>query len=121
MLTEEDETQKVDKVQEAISQIEKISGIDLIYFLNKEFEIIKEKHITSKNNYLEQVKAIIKSTCELSIPFYNKSFFTYTFLNEEGLILVSTVEQNYLIVIGGEREPVDLITLLKIVKLVSKR
>ena len=108
---------------EVISKIKDIAGIDLVYFLNKNYEIIKEHKITpSSNNHHEQVIGIIKSEAlleKVSTTLNSNPFHTCTLLNELGLMVISklsNMENLYMITIAGENEAVDLIKLLNICK-----
>ena len=107
---------------EAISQIRDIPGVDRVYFINEAKEIIKEHSNNQTDNYLEQVRNILNSESLLkpvSNKLYEDEFHTYSFLNEEGLIVISRLsnsENLYMVVIAGENEPVDLLNLLKICK-----
>ena len=104
-----------------ISKIQAVSGIDVVYFLDNSYNLIKEKKLTETKNYIEEVINILKSNSKLnsvSSNFLSNSFHTCTFLNELGLIIIAKVDylNLYLIVIAGENEPVDLLNLLKICK-----
>ena len=103
---------------EAIVKLKNIEGIDLIYLLNENHEIIKEYRIAeANNNYLEQILNIIKSNFNsLATPLDSNQFHTYTLLNEAGLVIISKIENLYLVIIAGENDPVDLINLLKTCK-----
>lgn len=107
---------------EIISKIQNITGVDVIYFLNKNCQIIKEHKITGTNNYTEEIIEVIKSESLLervSKTFNSNLFHTYILLNEYGLIIISNlsnVDTIYMIIVAGENEPVDLIKLLKICK-----
>lgn len=110
-------------IDDIINKIKDLKGVDLVYFLDKTNQIIKEHKITGTNNYSEQIQSIIKSESlleNISRTFLDsKSFHTYTLLNESGLIIISRLailENLYMIIIAGEKEPVDLINLLKICK-----
>lgn len=109
-------------ISEITSRLEKITGVNYIYFLNEQEKIVNEKKISGASNYIDQVKDIINSEDlfkETGKAFYEKEFHTCTLLNESGLIIVSKLaekEYQYMIVIAGENEPVDLINLLKICK-----
>ena len=106
-------------INEAISKVEILAGIDLVYFLDNNHQILKEKNNTNVHNYLQQILSIINNSKPLATD--SKPFHTYTFLNENGLIILTKIttsenESLYMITIGGEHEPVDLINLLKICK-----
>lgn len=111
---------------EIISNITKISGVDCIYFLSNDYEVIKEKNVKGTSNYSEQILNIVRPKSffeKISSDFYSKPFHTYTLLNENGLVVISRFFLNsdsednlYLVIIAGENEPVDLINLLKICK-----
>lgn len=109
-------------LDEIISRLSKIAGIDYVYFLDKELNIIKEQGFKGTNNYFQEILNIIKSESlfeKISKNFYSSSFHTYTFLNENGLIVILKLHNKtdlYTIIIAGENEPVDLINLLKICK-----
>lgn len=109
-------------LDEIISRLSKIAGIDHVYFLDKELNIIKEQGFKGTNNYLQEILNIIKSESlfeKISKNFYSSSFHTYTFLNENGLIVILKLHNKtdlYTVIIAGENEPVDLINLLKICK-----
>lgn len=107
-------------LDDVISKVEKLSGVDLVYFLDENLQIVKEKNLTGINNNLEQVVNIIKLESvsnQIGKNLYSKPFHTYTLLNEEGLIVISKISDSlYMIIIGGLNEPVDLINLLKITR-----
>lgn len=109
-------------ISETASTIQKVTGIDLIYFLDINFQIIKEHKIKETTNCIQEIKNIIKSAAELekiNTPLDQKPFHTMTFLNENGLLIIVKLGNNeglYLVIIAGENEPVDLISLLKICK-----
>lgn len=109
-------------LDEIIAKVQNVGGVDLIYFLDNTYQVIKEKRNNIEtNNYLEQILNIIKLesiTDELGTTFYSKVFHTYTLLNETGLVVISKISNLglYMIVIAGENDPVDLINLLKICK-----
>jgi hypothetical protein len=107
-------------IGEAVSKLEKLAGVNYIYFLSRDLQTINEKKITGNNNYLDQVKNILGSEelfKKVQSAFYEKEFHTFTLLNESGLIIISKLgEYLYLVVIAGENEPVDLINLLKTCK-----
>lgn len=115
-----DTTQFIDEV---IAKTKDLKGVDLIYFLDKNNNIIKEHKNTEKTYYLEEILNIIKSEellKSLSSTFLDsKPFHTYTLLNENGLIVISklaVLENLYMVIIAGEEDPVDLLSLLKICK-----
>lgn len=105
-----------------ISKVKNLAGVDLIYFLNSDFQIVKEYKKTNCNSYLKEVTNIIKSghlANSITKPLYSKPFHTYTLLNETGLMLISNLSSSdglYMIIVAGENEPADLINLLKICK-----
>ena len=111
-----------DNISEAVSKIKNLPGIDLVYFLSRDLQIVQEHKNTNSNNYLEQILVVLKSQSflnELGTAFPQKSFHTYTLLNETGLIVILKLggtENLYMVVIAGENQPVDLINLLKICK-----
>lgn len=110
---------QLDKI---ISDVVKLPGIDTTYILDSNYSIIKEKNISNAGNYLEQVLNIIKQepvSNKIGSDVYSSNFHTYTLLNEAGLIVISkinTKENLYMVVIGGQAKPVDLVNLLKICK-----
>ena len=116
---EETQNQVFEKV---IDTIKNIAGVDLIYFLDNNYQIIKEHSNTGIDNYLKEISNILKSEPvfnKVSTTYYGDSFHTFTLLNETGLIVVSklhSTENFHMIVIAGEKEPIDLINLLKICK-----
>ncbi len=118
-MSEEEQNQIISEI---INKTQKISGIDVVYFIDNNFEIIKEEKKTNCSNYLPEVKNIVKSNLanieSIAQDFSLKSFHTYTFLNENGLILVSHLHPKnlHMIIVAGENEPADLISLLKICK-----
>ena len=119
MLEEESSENKIDPISKMFIPFDDIAGIDTVYCLNDDLQLLKEKNISSSNKYLEQVLNVLKSSKSIDARFYSKPFHTHTLLNENGLILISRVNINngvYLVVVGGENEPVDLIGLLKTVK-----
>ena len=107
---------------EVIEKIQMLKGIDLVYFLDSDYKVLKELKITEADNCLDQIKEIIKLESlsnKIGEAFYSKDFHTYTLLNESGLIVISklsTSDTIYMVIIAGEDEPVDLINLLKICK-----
>ena len=106
---------------EIINKTRDIAGIDILYFLDSNFQLLKEHKKSDANNYLTEVTNILKSgtnTDTLAENFNLKPFHTYTFLNENGLLLISDLHQRnlYMIIIAGEKEAADLISLLKICK-----
>lgn len=108
-------------IKQTISQLEKIPGIDLIYFVSSSHEIIEEKKIHDVENYLEQVLSILvlePVASEVGKNFYSDNFHTYTMLSESGLVIILKLVNLmlYMVIIAGENEPVDLINLLKICK-----
>ena len=109
-------------LDEIISKLSSITGIDYVYFLDKELNLVKEQKVKGTNNYLQEILNIIKSESlfeKISKNFYSSSFHTYTFLNENGLIVILKLHNQadlYVVIIAGENEPVDLINLLKICK-----
>ena len=114
-------------IDETINKFQTIQGIDIIYFLDKDFQLVKEQKNTDTSNYLEQIILILKSQAlseKIASTFYSNSFHTFTLLNEAGLIVISRInlsEELYMIIIAGEKEPVDLIKLLKICKEVRNK
>ena len=106
---------------EIISKAQGIPGVDLIYFLDSNLQIIKEHKNTETDNYIEPVSNVIKLESlpdKIGTVFYSTSFHTYTLLNESGLIIISKISNLglYIVIIAGENEPADLINLLKICK-----
>ena len=108
-------------LDEVISKVKDVAGVDVVYFL-KNNEIVKEHRNTSSDNYLTQVQNILKSNSSLnsiSSNLFSDDFHTCSFLNEAGLMIVSKFsnqESLYMIIVAGENEPVDLLSLLKICK-----
>lgn len=108
-------------IDEIIAKIKDIAGVNVIYFL-KDNQIIKEHSNTADKNYLEQVQTILKSDSllqSISSILFSGEFHTYSLLNEEGLMVISKLnntESLYMIIVAGENEPVDLLSLLKICK-----
>lgn len=109
-------------LDEVIKKIQMLKGIDLVYFLDSDYKVLKELKITEADNCLDQIKEIIKLESlsnKIGEAFYSKDFHTYTLLNESGLIVISklsTSDTIYMVIVAGEDEPVDLINLLKICK-----
>ena len=106
---------------EITSKVSKVAGIDYIYFLNKDYSLIKAQKIKGTDKHIDQILNIIKLESlfeKIATNFYSKPFHTYTLLNENGLMVISKLPglDLYMIVIAGENEPVDLINLLKICK-----
>lgn len=105
---------------EIINKTQGITGIDILYFLDSNFQILKEHTVSNTSNYLTQVTNILKSGSNdtLAENFNLQPFHTYTFLSENGLILISSLQPKklYMIIIAGEKEPADLISLLKLCK-----
>ena len=108
--------------EEVISKLQTVPGIDLIYFLGNSYQIFKEHKINNTDNYFQQILNIVKSepfTDKTGTSIYKMPFHTYTLLNEKGLMVILKLigaEDLYMIIIAGEKEPVDLINLLKICK-----
>lgn len=102
--------------------VNQIRGLDFVYFLDGSGQVIREKSFTESSNHLEQVKNIISQNPfvnEISSDIYGEPFKICTFLNERGLIILSRICDNpnlYMVLTGGEKEPVDLINLLRLVK-----
>lgn len=110
-------------LDEITASFQKMAGVDLVYFLDSSYQIVKKSNNDGRANYLDQVLNIINSAGNFNASRRNKELKTYTLLNEDGLILISKVDVLgglYMVVIGGENDPVDLITLLKLVKEVPK-
>lgn len=109
-------------LDEAVSRLLNIEGIDYICFVDKNCNVIREQQINNTNNYLQEVLNIIKLESlfdKLSTNFYANPFHTCTLLNENGLIIISKLHNHkdlYTIIIAGENKPVDLINLLKMCK-----
>lgn len=108
-------------MDEIISKVQSVSGVDVIYFLDKDYNIVKEKKLAETQNYKDEVVNILKSESKfnsIGSTFLSNSFHTYTLLNEQGLIIITQVDylNLSLIIIAGENEPVDLISLLRICK-----
>lgn len=105
-----------------IAKIQKVPGVDCIYFLNNNYDMIKELNTKKTDNHLDQVKNIIKAESlfsNIEKGLYQTPFHTYTLLNESGLIAISKLclaETYYMVTIAGENEQVDLIHLLKVYK-----
>ena len=106
----------------AINKIKGIPGIDYIYVLNQDLILIREKKINGNDNHLEEITTVLKSESlinKIATNSYSKPFHTYTFLNENGLVVILKLQSSdtfYIVVMAGENEPVDLINLLKICK-----
>ncbi len=106
-------------INEVISSVKNVTGIDLVYFLDKNQKIIKEQKYYNINNYYNEVLQLIKSTASIEIAsksFYTHPFHTFTFLNEDGLLVITkldNLENLYMVIVAGENESVDLISLLK--------
>ncbi len=107
---------------QSISKLLKITGIDVIYLLDNNYQIFKEHKINNTEIYLQQILNIVNSETLINKTgdtVYKSPFHTYTLLNEKGLIIISKLtgsENFHLIIIAGEKDPVDLINLLKICK-----
>lgn len=106
-----------------LEKLESFQGVDVIYLFDSSLNLIYEKNKSSNNiNYVDQLKNILKVDSisnEIGTSIYSKPFHTYTLLNENGLIIISKLKKekfNYLAIIGGENEPVDLLNLLRLVK-----
>ncbi len=121
-MTEQEQNQLIGEV---VARLEKLGGINYIYFLDNHKQIISDKKLTGNNNYLDQVKNILASEelfKKAESAFYEKEFHTYTLLNESGLIIISKFGGHlYMVVIAGENEPVDLMNLLKTCKEYRKK
>lgn len=103
----------------AINTIKNIVGVNLVYFLDNNLQVVSSQQNSTHTNYLEQITNIVKSESLLGNSSKTKPFYTYAFLNEYGVILVSKMDSNgeiYMVIIAGENEPVDLVSLLKICK-----
>ena len=117
-----DSSQQVLFFDEIISKVRGVSGVDLIYFIDSNNQMIEEYKISPVENHFEQVLNIIKLeplSDKLSSFFYSLPFHTCTLLNEAGVIVISKItnpENSYLIVIAGEKEPVNLLNLIKVCK-----
>ena len=109
-------------IDEVIKKLQNLQGVDLIYFLDANCQLIKEERKSNVPDYLEQIKNILKLgpvVDNISKTFHSKSFCTVTLLNESGLIVISRLnlpESLYVVIVAGENKPIDLITLLKICK-----
>lgn len=109
-------------VNDVISKVKDIPGIDVVYFLNENKELIKEHKNNEGGNYLKEVKNLCDAEGVLnsvSSEVFKSEFHTRYFLNEDGLIIISKIGNKnniYLVMIAGENEPVDLLNLLKICK-----
>lgn len=103
-----------------LSDIINIPGVDLIYFLDSDYKISKSYKKNNVDFHLDEVKNVIKIESGSKLSKDEPSgFHTMSFLSENGLIIISklcTQDKQYLIAIAGEREPVDLIKLLKCCK-----
>ena len=118
----------IDEIQKSffegvIDKIKTITGIDCVFFLDINYQNIKEQKITDSGIYCQQIQNLFKSEAlfdKIANNFYSKPFHTYTMLNENGLIVITkmnnTKESFYMVITAGEKEPVDLINLLKICK-----
>ena len=108
-------------IDEVIAKVKDVAGVDLVYFL-KNNQIIKEHNNTASESYVEQVQNILKSDSllkSISSNMFSEEFHTCSFLNKAGLMIISKLESQgglYMIIIAGENEPVDLLSLLKICK-----
>ena len=106
-------------INEVISSIKNVTGVDLVYFLDKNQQIIKEQRKFDVSNYHKEVLKLIESAASIekaNKSFYRQPFHTFTFLNEDGLLIIiklDILENLYMVVIAGENESVDLIGLLK--------
>lgn len=109
-------------LEDISNRLSTVSGINMFYFLDNNYQMIKSEAKDTSNNYLDGIVSILKSEDlfnKLSNYFFSDSFHTYTILNESGLILITRLCNNenlYLVIIAGENNPVDLINLLKICK-----
>ena len=107
---------------EIIAKIKNITGVDLIYFLDTGLNLVrKEEKNTSSKDYLPQILNILKLESlanTIGNVFYSKRFHTYTLLNETGLMVISKISnpELYIVIVAGESEPVDLLSLLKTCK-----
>lgn len=103
-----------------LSKIDIIQGVDLICFLNKDFQVIREKNKSLIDLNVDNISNIIKSGIfNPENSTFSSPFKTCTLLNDNGLIIISKVSDKYdlyMVVFGGEKEPVDIINLLKLVK-----
>ena len=116
MLSEENEEDRFLTMDNVLSLFCGIGGVDLAYLLDNNYNLLRQKQKSGKNNYLGEIQNIIKSTLNIDGLLYQKPFHTYTLLNENGLIVISKLNNMFLVVVGGENDPVDLIALLKSVK-----
>lgn len=119
MLSQE---QKDRFINETSNKLGTVSGINVFYFLDNNYQIIKTQSDENSDNYLDSIISILKAEDlfnKLSNYFFSDTFHTYTILNEAGLILITKLyndENLYLVLIAGENTPVDLINLLRICK-----
>lgn len=119
MLSQE---QKDRFINETSNKLASISGVNMFYFLDNNYQMIKSQISESSDSYLDSIISILKSEDlfnKLSNYFFSDAFHTYTILNESGLILITKLyndENLYLVMIAGENTPVDLINLLRICK-----
>lgn len=110
-------SKKENLINDLISKLKDVSGVDTLYFLNSNFELIKEYKNTDSPNYLQQIKSIIEA--KQSFETNATEFNTITLLSENGLIIVSKINSDetfFLVIVAGENEPADLLNLLKICK-----
>lgn len=123
-MEEEQDINPYNLLDKITNLLEKVEGIDLVYFLDSSFQIIKKSSNNGKATYFDQVLNIISAAGNFYTTDGSKPSQMYTLLNEEGLIVISKLDilgGLYMVVIGGENEPVDLINLLKLVKEVPKK
>ena len=108
---------KKELINQALNKIKVFPGADIVYFLEKSgsgYNIISEHNNSGTNNYLEQITGILNSEPlmnNIGSTFYSNHFHTYTLLNETGLIIITKISDLgslYLVIIAGEKEPVDL-------------
>ena len=106
-----------------INEVKIITGVNCIFFLDSNYQSIKEHKINDSKTYQQEIQNLFKSEAlfeKIGNNFYSKPFHTYTMLNEHGLIVITKMENPkenfYMVIIAGEKEPVDLINLLKTCK-----
>ena len=113
-------TQSEHFLDDLISKMKNIIGIDTVYFLDENKNLLKEFHYNGQGNHLAQIQELFQLqpiSNSLSSSFFQSELHTKYFLNEDGLIIISKLGSNlYLVIVAGENQPADLLNLLKICK-----
>lgn len=113
-------TQSEHFLNDLISRMKSIAGIDTVYFLDENKKPLKEFHYNEQENYLTQIQELFRLqpvSDSISSSLFQSEVHTKYFLNEDGLIIISKLSSNlYMAIVAGEDQPADLLNLLKICK-----